>query len=422
MDVMGVGVYGPRSSASGPPSTPLLSFPDGPPQNLLLISIDTVRRDRVGRYDGSPTTPFLDEWLSTSVVLDNHRSCSSWTGPSMMCATTGQSPLELGYFTGRASEGTLESVASLLGDEGYTSHLVSANPFFFGPVDAIGFETVESAGLGPEHVAETAVNAIQTLRRKERPWYLHVHFFAPHHPYCPPAAYLPNDLPDLGFDLCTELERAQVALADNGTAAQRAQFLEQVDILYRAEIRYTDDVIRGLWAELGRLGVLDDALVGLFTDHGEQLLERGHIGHAEDLFAEETRAVAAFWARDLPPSLVTAPTQHEDLAATLFNVYDLAPARQITGRVLGTSEPDRLIRLINRAGVLQVAVAQQDWQLTYAFDGQRALHHDATDLAHHVDQYAPEHPMTQQLWSELSPLVDQVTQVFESDPPVNPAP
>ncbi len=62
------------------------------PKHLIGISIDTLRRDAVGRYNSAITdTDFLDGLLAKSVALDNHRSCSNWTFPAMTCAFTGQS-------------------------------------------------------------------------------------------------------------------------------------------------------------------------------------------------------------------------------------------------------------------------------------------------------------------------------------------
>ena len=65
------------SGASGPcaPVTgvggqdPLVAGLEGE-ANVLILSIDTLRRDRVGRYSGLDTTPFLDDWLGQALVLD----------------------------------------------------------------------------------------------------------------------------------------------------------------------------------------------------------------------------------------------------------------------------------------------------------------------------------------------------------------
>ncbi len=47
------------------------------PVDLVLISLDTLRRDRLGAFGGTDTTPVLDQWLEESLLLAEHRSCSN---------------------------------------------------------------------------------------------------------------------------------------------------------------------------------------------------------------------------------------------------------------------------------------------------------------------------------------------------------
>src|SRR4029079_10028625 len=65
------------------------------PRNLLVISLDTTRRDRVGFFDEDlTTTPNLDAAFADGVILADHRSCSNWTSPSAYCAHSGNSYLD----------------------------------------------------------------------------------------------------------------------------------------------------------------------------------------------------------------------------------------------------------------------------------------------------------------------------------------
>ena len=74
------------SCTKGPESAP----------NVLLISIDTLRRDALGRYGGAET-PFLDGLLAGGVPLDDHRSCSNWTLDAMTCVLSGRYAWDLDY-------------------------------------------------------------------------------------------------------------------------------------------------------------------------------------------------------------------------------------------------------------------------------------------------------------------------------------
>src|SRR5262245_30081311 len=72
----------PPVDTSTPPDTaaePVVAFSGARPTNLLIISLDTTRRDQIGHFTGLDTTPFLDSVLAQGVVLADHHTCSNWT-------------------------------------------------------------------------------------------------------------------------------------------------------------------------------------------------------------------------------------------------------------------------------------------------------------------------------------------------------
>ena len=74
-----------------------LTFTGPLPQNVLVLTLDTVRKDYLGRYGDHQDTPWLDAVMDESVVLEDHRSCSNWTVPAVICLYAGQSPVDLGF-------------------------------------------------------------------------------------------------------------------------------------------------------------------------------------------------------------------------------------------------------------------------------------------------------------------------------------
>jgi membrane-anchored protein YejM (alkaline phosphatase superfamily) len=100
------------------------------PTNILYVSIDTFRRDRISRFNGRDTTPWLDGFLDTAVVLENHRSCSNWTFASMACAFAGSYNTDQGYMPIANVEnelpGSIDTMAEILGRVGFATSLVSA--------------------------------------------------------------------------------------------------------------------------------------------------------------------------------------------------------------------------------------------------------------------------------------------------------
>jgi arylsulfatase A-like enzyme len=389
-----------------------LRFTDGRvPRNLLVISVDTTRRDRVGAYSGLPTTPFLDARLAEGVLLQDHRTCSNWTAPSMLCATTGHDPRDLGFWPSTwdpevpSIPDGLPTLAGTLADAGWSTALVTGNPVFSRDFDtAQGFDTVILRDFQPaDEIAARALEQLDALQAGGSPWYLHVHFMDPHREYCPPPAYRAG-VPDVGFDLCEDLNAA--------IAADPPGLLDAVRAMYDGELRWFDDTLAGWWAEADTRGALDDTLVVWMTDHGEQQLERGVIDHGFRLHAEENRAGAAFWARTLAPGIWTGPTLHQDLAATVWALHGLPIPATASGIPLGEAPEDRVRSVFAYSvpdyDVPQHAVIKGDRALLYAWDGERSFHHLDEDPAELVDRYDPADPEVIELWDAMRAEVDRV--------------
>ena len=112
----------------------VFEFTGDRPKNLLMISLDTTRRDFVGRFSGDDSTPRIDALLERSYALDNHRSCSNWTFASVACVQSGQRPTESGFVPAtidvRPVPEDLGLASDLLQRAGFQTALVSSNVFF----------------------------------------------------------------------------------------------------------------------------------------------------------------------------------------------------------------------------------------------------------------------------------------------------
>jgi arylsulfatase A-like enzyme len=412
-----------------PPGPGIVSFGGAPPTNVLLISIDTLRRDRVGRYDGGTNTPFLDALLDQSVVLDDHRSCSDWTAPSMVCMLTGLFPPIHDFWpnvTGLDGVVSLppdvQSIARSLGAEGYATRLVSANPTLtgLGRLSSGYDEVVLEAWSGANAVLESGLAEMDELLGTGGPWMLHLHFLDPHVPYCPPEEYQPaaGTVPEFEYDICTEMGKA-IADWPSQTPEWRADMQANVDPLYNGEIRFVDDTLATLWGELETRGALDDTLVLFISDHGEQFHEHNGYGHALELHGEENKGIAAFWAPDLAPSVWTGPTTHVDIFATFAQLYGFVPEIPTDGIPVGLARSDR-VRLSTQirppvtdesvdlwspakfAAVDATHVLHTDW------DGRFELYDLEADPGELVDTYTADDPAVARLWAALEPVVTQV--------------
>ncbi len=381
------------------------------PRGLVIISIDTLRRDTIGRFGGTET-PNIDRILSEGVSLDNHRSCSNWTYASMLCAYSGFTTDELGFEPLHTESGEpdpldpgFDLLGRFAGRQGMVSGIVTTNLFLseeFHTTAGFDYEVFDPT-LDAAAVVDAGLELLDTLEA-EAPaggWLLQVHLLDPHDPYAPPDAYLEGleELPPIDWDLgnFNQLKALEAALPS--LDAETLALVEQhLALRYRGLARYVDDELGRLLAELEARGALDDALVMLMTDHGEELLDRGAIGHGQSLFDEETRSAVGFWARDLAPLAWGGPTSHPDLLPTLAAAmgWELEPS--FGGQVVGTAAADRalLVHRYSREDTLQ-SVVRGRYKLLHAWGLGYALYDTAADPLELRDVYAEEPEVVEEL-------------------------
>lgn len=130
--------------------------------------------------------------------------------------------------------------------------------------------------------------------------------------------------------------------------------LQHVIALYDGEIRFTDDHLARLVARLRALGVLDDTIVVVTSDHGEEFFEHGQKGHAKTLYDEVLRVplVVRHPRRIAPGRRVAEQVRLMDVAPTIlglagvpapagFGATGLAPEHRFAdlARYLGEGQP-----------------------------------------------------------------------------------
>ncbi len=412
-----------------------LDFIGPPPANVLMISIDTLRRDRVGRYSGLTTTPFLDSLLAEGVAFDDHRSCANWTYPSSVCALTGLDLVEEGFILQRTPDAEILAVppemtlfAEALRLREYDAGLVTANSFLgeFTHADR-GHRISRSVGLQPaEVVVDQGLEVWDALQEgAPRPWFLHLHFMDPHMPYTPPEAYLEGleGLPEAPYDLSDQPGYMEAMEDWDGLSEEEQALLQEIArVYYHGELRYLDDELVRLFDELDARGALDDTLVIVWSDHGEQFWERGEVAHGNAVYAEENAAIAGFWSRHLNPLAWTGPTSHEDLLPTALTALGFEPPDGVHGQVIGASEDDSrpprfALSYSNVLDQTNQAVDLGGVRLLYHWSGRLELYDLHDDPAETADLYVPGHPDAATLWKLLEPRVRAVSATSEKPQP-----
>ncbi|MFT4979341.1 MAG: arylsulfatase [Myxococcota bacterium] len=426
------GILGKKDSAQLPPTDTFPSFYGEVPTNLLIISVDTFRRDHMGRYgDTRSLTPFLDSLMEQGVALDNHRSCSNWTYPGAQCAMDGYSGLDLGQIPdfSRTPLPDRVTLGSAMKDAGYFTVMITSNGWLYDDTNvAYGFDYADHPST------DKAINLYEIGRNKlyenidpaTTPWFLHVHFKEPHTPYNPPGVYLEGleDLPELDYDL-TDFDQHYDATAewDALDELDRDLLMQHLVLRYTGEMRYLDDQIRSVFVDLTARGLLDDTLVIFWSDHGEQFYEHGRQAHALALYGEENDALGFYWADNIVPAAVTIPTTHQDLAPTALELLGIAIPTQMTGIPASQLTEGRAVHSYTaaRLGTIQTLV-QDDHKLIYTWStGDKELYDLVADPGELTDLYDSTDSRVISMWETMLPLTERIDEIRDNEP-LNPGP
>lgn len=410
----------PPAEPERPVTDTLPSFYEAVPKNLLMVSIDTFRKDQLARYGGRGDAPFLDGKLAEGFVADVHRTCSNWTFPSVMCAMQGATNVDVGYAPDMAYPGDAqmpETTATLplrLANAGYRTMLVTSNSWFsYDHNSDYGFQfTDRPPSRGTTAIFEQGRQRLSEARAEgvER-WYLQLHIKEPHPPYDPPESYLSEleGLPEVPWDLTDFGEHYEMGAAwPEMTEEERELLLQHLWIRYRGEVRWMDDQLALQFRELEREGWLEDTLVVFWTDHGEQFWEHGEQTHGYDLHGEENDALLAFWAEDIVPGAWSEPTSHIDLAPTVLGLLGVDDVEGLTGAPLGEADPERPVHTLTlgRLGLIQ-GVVVGDWKLRYRWNtGERSVFDTVADPGELEDRYDPTDPRVIALEAALAPVTE----------------
>lgn len=323
---------------------------------VILISIDSLRADFSSAYGHKsifapdvPTMPFLQELADGGVLFEHASAASPWTLPSHMTLLTGMNAVEHGVRSRKfALAENIELVSGRFQSSGYKTGGFFSAPFLhpawgFGKgfdiyvpsadyLGSIASGTALSAnGKSPEvegihhkshtdaetgaQVVDRALGWLEHENNYEDPFFLFLHFWDPHYDYFPPKEYAEMFHPGYDGDLIGD----ELMQLDRAISTEEMNHLKA---MYEAEIRYTDDQIRRLFARLEELGIADDVIVAIVSDHGDEFEEHGNRGHHLTLLEEVMHVPMVINAPGIIDGgqRVSASVSIRDIAPTLIDL------------------------------------------------------------------------------------------------------
>ncbi len=307
------------------------------PRNLLIVSLDTVRRDHLPTYGyARPTAPAVDAFARVSTVFDNAFAQDTNTTPSHASIFTGVYPQAHGSLANTQKiDGDQVTLAETLRREGFrTAGFVSGVTMHrtYSGLDR-GFEVYDD---GFEDLrrdgAIAATRARDWLSRRDpgERWFLFLHLYDAHGPYLPRGKYaglFVSEEPGPRVSYVPEYQRVP-----DGAGNVETSLNDYID-RYDAMIRYGDDLV----AEVLDTVDLAETVVVVLSDHGETLGERfRQLDHGGQLFDEQIRIPLIVHVPGLPPGREDAVVETVDLLPTLLEWLDVPVPndRPVQGRSL----------------------------------------------------------------------------------------
>lgn len=302
--------------------------------NVLIYLIDTLRQDHVGCYGyARDTTPNIDAFARDAVKFTELMPQSSWTKPSVASLLTSTYPNVHGaHDRPDIRRKDLPTLAKALEAAGYETHGINTNihctPLWNFGTEFGRYVDVDSADWRNADDAKPVDAAIATLRHVAgRAWFLYVHTMGGHDPYRPPKAYAEKFREQPGK------AAPQVRQQTTGTAPEDAQKREAID-LYDGEIAYSDAQFGRLMAELKTLGLYDNTLIILLSDHGEEFWEHGGERHGNTLYEEVLRVPLLI---KMPGNAHAGGTlslliENVDIAPTVLDIVGASQEARFQGR------------------------------------------------------------------------------------------
>jgi arylsulfatase A-like enzyme len=330
--------------------------------NVLLYVVCTLRPDHMSLYGYSrPTTPFLKQLGASSVVFEDAVAQASWTKASVPSILTSLQA----YTHGLVNESdTIPRGATTMAEQlraaGYVTAAILGNAFA-GRASGLdrGFDYVmefpvvqrqskDAIDRGTDSGAINRVILPWLERHRDEPLFLFVLATDPHAPYRPPAEFEkqfanPAETKQFNQDYAklreirTDGGGATVTLAEIRSKGIDPDWFRRCAIdRYDGEIAHNDRSIENLTGKLKELGLLDNTLVVVASDHGEEFWEHGLSAHRHSLYAELIHVALMMWNPKLIPQArrVAEPVQLIDILPTVLDLLGLKAPDGLEGRSL----------------------------------------------------------------------------------------
>lgn len=338
----------------GAPADAPLRFTNAP---VIIVSIDTLRADRLGCYGyDRGTSPHLDAFAQEAVRFEDCWATSCKTAESHMSLFTSLPPTAHGIsnfsprldLPVRALAENRITLPQVLRRAGRFNSAVCCGANLQG---AMGFQRgfedrFVSELVDVSVIVDRALADVDAAQAQPKPWMQFVHTYQVHAPYVPPREFRERFAPKLdGVVAEREAELADKPFNEvfkflnfgwwEGLKDFGPHEAQQLSQLYDGEVAYTDQEFGRFVEGCKQRGVWDRAIVVVLSDHGEEFGEHGHFEH-DQLYREHLHVplLVRLPGGRLGGTTVAGPCSLIDVMPTLLDLLGLQGPETMTGRSL----------------------------------------------------------------------------------------
>ena len=320
--------------------------PDPDRPNIVMLVLDTQRSFNMGLYGyDRPTTPEMDALATEGVVFERAVSPAPWTLPAHASMFTGRWPHELGVSFEVPLDDTYPTLAEVLSDHGYVTGAFSANLEFTTPLWGVGrgFQRFDAVPVTIPAILKqtwlirwpwkqildrsgrhdyTVLNPAERIsrwflaweaEREGRPFFAFLNFFEAHEPYDPP--------PEFAGRFGSTPGGLDWLLHGNRSEDYSAEELTEMIARYDEDVLAGDRAVGDLFRSLDERGLLENTVVIITADHGEEFGEHGYMNHVETVHTPSVHVPLIVSFADAPSGLrVATPVSTRDIAATVLDI------------------------------------------------------------------------------------------------------
>jgi len=321
--------------------------------NVVFILIDTLRADHVGAYGYERnTTPNIDSFADENILFLNARSQASCTFPSVNSFITSRYPYHFinnqdqtfinidqagkYKYTYLGIPDNIISLPEILKQEGYNTHAITASPIVkskplnkerFGSF-AKGYDTFDEECFNKEAECLNK-KAFEILENeKGNPFFLYIHYMEPHGPYNPPEDFK-KIYSDREYDgQFQEVNDRNPKLLEKMYREDRLDEITEKETQflidgYEDEIAYFDSQFRIFMQKIEKMGISNNTMIIIASDHGEEFLEHDRASHCHTVYDPVIKVPLIMKIPEVEDIRRDKLVQNLDIVPTILDYLDI---------------------------------------------------------------------------------------------------